>query len=255
MKNVMVANLLPKSRTNKEELVAMAQAQIENSLDLGWKPEDICLITNFDFEHAGVTAIKTNLNEHCSTGSKMFGIRWLVAQNLDNVYWAHDLDCWQDVAFEPPKFKDVGICEYSLPKYNGGSVFWRDTSKDIIEHVTRTLEETNATREEPTLNKVLKSKEYRDRVTVLNTTFNLGCSGFVKRYERAIKPIHASHFHPTNRIAWESHALNRSGLGYRSVSPRLEALLRRFWPELAYNLHPKDLKNKLRSERRRSMIL
>jgi len=255
MKNVMVANLLPHSRTGRDELITMAQAQIENSLEVGWQVEDICLITNFDFEHHGVKAMKTNLNQHCSTGSKMFGIRWLIKQNLDSVYWAHDLDCWQGVWFDVPDFKDVGIAEYSQPKFNGGSVFWRPEADDIIEHVADILIDQKAAKEEPTLNKVLKSDPFKERVTVLNSTYNLGCSGFVKRYNRANKPICVSHFHPTNRIAWETHCLYRNGGGMKSVSPRLEALIRRFWPKIATKLAPNDPKNKLRSERRKALLI
>ena len=251
----MVANLIPGSRTGKEELLRMTQAQIENSIDLGWPVKDICLITNFDFDYLSVYALKADLNTHCSTGSKMFGIQWLMDKVQDDVYWVHDLDCWQGVWFDPPEFKDAGIAEYSQPKFNGGSVFWRPTARDIIDHVIGILVDQHAAKEEPTLNKVLKSETYRDRVTVLNSTFNLGCSGFVKRYVRAEKPICVSHFHPTNRIAWETHCLYRNGGNMKSISPRLETLIRRFWPNIATKLAPNDPKNKIRTERRKAMLI
>jgi len=74
---------------------------------------------------------------------------------------------------------------------------------------------------EPTLNRVLTSKQYRDRVTVLNNTFNVGCSGFAKRWERSLKPIRVSHFHRYNRTAWETHALDRNGLDEKGLAVEL----------------------------------
>jgi hypothetical protein len=233
MKNVMVANFTKHSKFQMEGFNTLLKAQIENSLELNWNPEDIFLISNFDFEHQGIKSRNANLNKHCLTGSKMFGVQWLMQQSSDDVYWAHDLDCWQGVEFQCPDFKDVGISEYSLPKFNGGSVFWRNSARDIVDKVVEMIVNEKSTKEEPILNKVLKDKKYKHRVTVLNTTYNVGCSGFVKRYERAIKPIHVSHFHPTNRIAWETHALDRNHLGEKSISDRLEKLIRKFWPSIA----------------------
>ena len=57
----------------------------------------------------------------------------------------------------------------------------------------------------------------------------MGCSGFVKRYERAEKPIKVLHFHPTNRIAWETHALDRNQIGEIPISSQLENLLRKHY--------------------------
>jgi hypothetical protein len=233
MKNVMVVNLNKKSKINKEYLLTNIKAQIENCLEVDWKPEDICIVSNFDFEYKGVKAMKASLNKHCLTGSKMFGLQWLMEQDVSDVYWAHDLDCWQQVPFECPDFKDVGIAEYSTPRYNGGSVFWRNTAKDIVATVVDAIVKEKSEKEEPILNRILKSDKYKKRVVVLNSTYNLGCSGFVKRYTRAIKPIHVSHFHPTNRIAWETHALDRNSLGCKSISDRLEKLIRTFYPHVA----------------------
>jgi hypothetical protein len=233
MKNVMIANLNKKSKFKMEDLLVNLKAQLENSFELNWKPEDICLVANFDFEYQGVKTMQCDLNRFCLTGSKLFGLQWLMQQKVDTVYWTHDLDCWQGVEFQCPDFKDIGICEYSSPRYNGGSVFWRDTGADIVDVLIQTITEENSKKEEPILNRLLKQKEYDSRVTVLNSTFNVGCSGFVKRYERAIKPIHVSHFHPTNRIAWDTHALDRNRLGSKSICARLEKLIRRFYPNLA----------------------
>ena len=51
------------------------------------------------------------------------------------------------------------------------------------------------------------------RVTVINNTYNVGCSGFKERYASSNKPIRVCHFHPTNRIAWDTFARDRNRLG------------------------------------------
>ena len=239
MKNFMVANLT-KGRYKEENINILLNAQIENSLELGWKTEDIILLANFDYEFMNVKSISTKLNKRCHTGSKMFGMKWLFDNNkVNDVIWTHDLDAWQNVSFECPEFKDAGIACYSNSKFNGGSIFWKNSSKDIVEKIINEIEKNKENKEEPTLNRILKSKEYQKRVTVLNNTFNVGCSGYAKRWNRSIKPIHVCHFHPYNHTAWETHALDRNGLDEKGISNRLENLLRKYYPYLATELSEK----------------
>ena len=235
MKNFMVANMVGKDAEFRGDKVdTLLKAQIENSIELGWQPEDIVLLASFDYEFMGVKAIKADLNEFCWTGSKLFGLKWWFDNNgTEDVLWAHDLDCWQNVRFDCPEFEtDVGGVQYSNPKWQGGSIFWKSSSKDIVEEIVRRLVENKEVKEEPMLNKVFKSKEYGSRVTCLDSTYNVGCSGFAPRYTRSIKPIRVCHFHPNNRIAWELHALDTKELGERAITVRLERLLRRRYENL-----------------------
>jgi len=223
------------NRYTKDAMTTLLKAQIENSIQIGWEAENLCIISNFDFEFMGVKSIKAELNKHCWTGSKMFALQWFMNNvEMDNgVIWSADTDIWQNVSFDEPDFKDVGITTYSSPKFNGGSVFWRESAKDIVDRIVGILEKGEE-KEEPTINNLLK-KEFSDRVTVLNTTYNVGCSGFFPRIYKAEKPIKVCHLNPQNRIAWETHRLDRNGLAEifpecaRSVSPRLENLLRKYF--------------------------
>lgn len=236
MKILLAANLT-KGRYKAENIHTLLNAQIENSIALGWKPQDIILLSNFDYEFMFVKSINISLNTTCLTGSKMFGMKYIFDNNMaDDVIWAHDLDAWQNVPFYCPEFLEVGIACYSNAKYNGGSIFWRKSAKDIVDKIVSEIEGNKENKEEPTLNRVLQSREYRDRVTCLNNTFNVGCSGYVKRWERSIKPIRVCHFHPYNHTAWETHALDRNGLDCKGISERLERLLRKYYPELAREL-------------------
>lgn len=234
VKNLIVANELPGSRCPRSELERMLRAQIENSLELGWKPDDLWIVANFEFEWCGVQAFTTTLNAHCLTGSKMFALEWLFqAGMVRDVVWSHDLDCWQNEWFAVPVFMDVGACHYSRPKFNGGSVFWKPAARDLVATITIQLQAPGVEKEEPILQKVFTERPYRSRITVLNSTFNVGCSGFVERLLRAEQPIRVCHLHPNNRVAWETHVLDRNGLGQSSMGLRLESLLRRHYPGLA----------------------
>ena len=233
MKLLMVANHRKDKRYPKDRLKTLLKAQIQNSLELGWLPSQIVIFTNFGFSHKGVDAFCESLNDFCLTGSKMFAVQLAMRWMWPDTIWAHDLDCWQNVEFEEPKFPgDVGIARYSTEKYNGGSVFWKPKSRDIVDNIVNTLKKTGEAIEEPTLNKMLRSKKFKERVSVIDNGFNVGCSGFKIRYERAEKPIRVGHFHPYNRLAWETFALNRHNLPGRIITERLEKVIRYFFPGL-----------------------
>jgi len=233
MKNLLVANFQPPADSGNDKKKGMdinglklfINAQIDNSLHLGWDPKDIILVTNFMHHYNGINAFVTNLNSSCLTGSKMFTIKWLYENNIiDDTIWAHDLDAWQNDPFYEPEFKDVGVSTYSRPKFNGGSIFIKPSALDIINEIINNIITNNEDREEPTINEILKSNKYKDRVTVLNNTYNVGCSGYKERYERSSKPIKVCHFNPLNRLAWWTFVGDRHKLG-QAASDRLASLL------------------------------
>tara|TARA_Y100000310_G_C20663381_1_gene806052 strand:+ start:1321 stop:2103 length:783 start_codon:yes stop_codon:yes gene_type:complete len=259
MKNLMVANISTKSkkRNSEENLRTMLKAQIENSLELGWNTSDIIMITNFPFEFQECKNIQTDLNDFCLTGSKMFAIKYVFEQlNIDDVIWAKDLDAWQNCWFDCPEFKDAGAACYSKPKFNGGSVFWRPSSLDIINKIIESIQAEKAKREEPILNRVFKSEEFKDRITTLNYTYNVGCSGYYERYTKGDKPIKVCHFHPTNNIAWETHALDRNGIGEKGITSRLEKLIRKYYPGVSKEISKEGKKRSIekREERKKRGI-
>lgn len=189
----------------------------------------------------------------------MFGLKWYTTKVLNKsndtfVVWSHDLDAWQNAPFEEPEIKDIGIARYSNDKFNGGSVFWKiPSSADIIQKVTQVIIDDKAAKEEPTLNKILKN-EFKERITVIDNTFNVGCSGYVVRLSRSKKPLKVCHFHPYNRIAWETHALDRNQINEIGVTIRLERLLRKYYPELATQLNMTEDDKKLKQEKFKDYI-
>lgn len=227
MKNLVVANLQPDGKTGEAALRRYVDAQIENSLALGWKQEDLVVVTNMDCDQQ-VTVIRAELNQSCLTGSKMFALDQLFALGLiagGEVWWAHDLDAWQNYWFEPPTFADIALAEYSTPRFNGGSVFLRSSARDLIETITTNIRETRAQKEEPAINRVLRAPQNFPRVTTLNSTYNVGCSAYAVRHQRSEKPILVSHFNPAKRGAWRTHVLGDAHVAEGSVCARLHQLL------------------------------
>lgn len=245
MLNFMVANFVSnKNFDSKKRLLQILRAQIDNSLDLKWSIDDIVVMSNFEFEYRGIKTTVSKLNETCATGSKMFGLRaFLSMVDYEGTIWSHDLDVWENVKIDEPKLKDIGIAQYSNGKYNGGSLFWKvPESNDIIAKICSDIEAGNLDREEPTLNTVLKSKEFKSRVAVVNNTYNVGCSGYVVRFTKSEKPLRVIHHHPDNRIAWETHALDRNNLGEVGITIRLERIIRSHYPNLAYKVTSKKMR-------------
>jgi len=231
MKNCLTANVTKSSRYKLDKIKVLLDAQILNSLDVGWLPEDIILTTNFDYDLYGVKARRIEFNPLCPTASKMYGVRHALKE-CDSL-WAHDLDAWQNIWFDLPDMEDVAGATYDNRKYNGGSIFWKKSAIDLVDEIIDMLESEEATYEENVLNRVFKNKKNKDRVTKLNFTYNVGCSNYRQRWGDSDKidgQIKVAHFHPYNRIAWETHALDRCHLGVKGISDRLEALLRAHYP-------------------------
>ena len=117
MKNVLIYNIVnSKERYPKDTLVRTLQAQIDNSLELGWKVEDIVIGTNFEFEYMGVKAHQ--LDNVCGYNpfvNKWYGMLELMETGaLQDDFWFHDQDNWQVEEFTFPQFEGDGITPYVL---------------------------------------------------------------------------------------------------------------------------------------------
>ncbi len=231
MKNLIVANCQEGGKTSEPALRRYVDTQIENSLALGWQAADLVVVTNLALDQP-VTVVRATLNEFCLTGSKMFALEQLFGLGMiegDEVWWAHDLDAWQNYWFEPPAFGDIALAEYSRPTFNGGSVLLRSAARDLVTTIAERIRVERDRKEEPSINRVLRSKTHASRVTTLNSTYNVGCSAYAVRHRRSHKPILVSHFNPAKNGSWRAHVFGNADVSEGSVSPRLlDLLVRRF---------------------------
>jgi len=234
MKNLLI--YVNPSKTFHEEAAISVKVQIDNSLDLGWKKEDLVLATNFDYEYNGVKSILVSDSNYClhnPHSTKTNVILELFDRGLigDDLYWVHDLDVYQlEVMDVDMGMADMALTDYGrMPRVNCGSIFFKKGARDIygwmkeIMYRFKTDEEnalmalmtnniywTNTPsrnirgRMEP-LN-MLGTEHVGERVKKLNITYNLIAYNLTSCYAMADKPLKVAHFHILDRQDAQSKA-------------------------------------------------
>jgi len=150
--------------------------QIENSLMLGWDKADIVMITNFEFEYMGVKShVVSDICRWSAFANKMVVINEMIRTGVINDnFWLHDCDAYQLVPFVFPKEgKDVNFVRHApgREKPQGGSVFYREESFDIIDVLSRAIMLFKPTKEE----------------SFFPNFYHLGCKQvFVQKYDSII---------------------------------------------------------------------
>ena len=226
MLNVMVLNIQPKWEKSLRWLMKEVEAQIENSMAMGWSKEKLLIVTNHPFEHEGATILLRDLNDFCPTGSKTFGAEILFKEGLiTETTWLHDTDCWQTMLFDPPEFLDAGAVRY-IGRFNGGSIFLKPSAVDIVIETADKIRETQSRKEEPCIRKVWG--QHKDRITRLNSTWNVGSNKFERRRREAEKPIRVVHLHPDKK---------RMRRKFMPVIPgtNLKEIFMKHWPEAGWS--------------------
>src|SRR3990172_1124653 len=86
----------------------LTKIQIDNSLELGWKVEDIVLVTDFEWEYRGVKALVLKGNFDALDGNRSSKIP-VINRLFDmgkvrdgDTYWFHDHDAFQLEPMEQP---------------------------------------------------------------------------------------------------------------------------------------------------------
>jgi hypothetical protein len=188
-----------------EETSVMINLQIDNSLELGWKTEDIYLYLNFDYEYNGVKAVI--VDDFCipwgKESNKILVIDHLLKNNLleKGLYWYHDFDVYQNAIITEEELEmdgyDLGLTSYIYKKeWNCGSFFFRETAGDIFALWAKRMFDRERPRvDEKTLFKLIDQgliTGYKE----LNATYNIVKRDVAYICSKARKPYRALHFHP-----------------------------------------------------------
>ena len=137
MKNVVIFQDFVRANTyghnwHTEELFNYFRAQIDNSLRWGWKPEDIVVCTNLDFEYKGANIVRLeNICQYNKYFNKQYGILELLEKEIiTENFWFHDFDDWQTSEMIFPDFDgDIGMGKYiNAQQWNTGSIFVKPSS-------------------------------------------------------------------------------------------------------------------------------
>ena len=224
MKNLLIY-IHPRKSFDKETDL-FAKIQIDNSLNLGWKKEDILIVTNFPYEYNGVKALivdDDNYCAHCPTATKINVIAEFFKHGVidkEELYWAHDFDAHQSIVITETELDldngTIGVTDYGrMPKWNMGSIFFRGNSQDIFGWIKNIMYEHESTDERAlwaltgndtvsirgNLIKALTPidipgiENINDRVKKMNISYNFLMFNVRSCYPIAIKPIRVGHFH------------------------------------------------------------
>jgi len=195
----------PEKQFNKESKT-LVKVQIDNKLELGWKKEDIMLITNFNYEYRGIEALVVEdeiFCEYSPISTKINAIVNLFERGLieDELYWAHDFDAFQLVEMPESEIElgdaDMGVCPFARkPKFAGGSVFFKKGAKDMFERIKKVMYEHKAVDENALTYITDEDAEFKKRIKIMNISYNFLPYNISSCYEVAVKPIRVAHFHP-----------------------------------------------------------
>ena len=202
MKNLLTY-ISPDKEFNKEHKMAV-KIQIDNSLRLGWKRDDIMLVTNFPYEYNGVKSLiieDAHYCEHFFPSTKIYVIAALFEKDLigDDIYWYHDFDCFQLNPLTDPKLgeADLGLTQYGrVTRLCSASMFFKKSAKDLFIGLKKTIVERQCG-EEARIMDLNNSEVTGHRVKRMNLTIALHKWNLWHCYLRATKPIQAVHFHLT----------------------------------------------------------
>ena len=231
MKNLM-SYVNPEKHFDEEGGVVV-KVQIDNSLDLGWKREDLVLVTNFEFEYNGVKSIVVSDENYCNfcpQASKILTILDLFDKGIieKELYWFHDLDAFQlevinesDIDIDEA---DVAMTDYGrMMRWTTGSMFFKNTARDIFGWVKDITYKYKTDEERAfmiltgegthlvtpgcwggfvngyTTSDIPEIGNINVRIKKINITYNFQTFNLRSCYSIAIKPIRVAHFHPFPR--------------------------------------------------------
>jgi len=216
-----------------KEREILARVQIDNSLNLGWKPDDIILVTNFTYEYNGIKSLlveDSNWYAERPRSIKTAIIPYLFDEGIieDNeTYWNHDFDAYQmnpfDLILEDNK---LGLTDYGWrPRWCLGSYFFKSDTADLFRKAKDIIYQ-NIEDERAFLN-LCRDPALAARCLRLNITYNFGMRQVEANYERAEKPIKVVHFHPWYPLVptLDIFIHGKNGLGRPIINERLKGIL------------------------------
>lgn len=190
------------------ECGTMIKVHIDNNYSLGYKKEDLLLVTNWDYEYNGVKSIVVGGEHFCAVRPR--SIKTIILPALydagilkeGTIYWDHDFDAYQLNTIEDSELGlegfDLGLTDYGWkPRWCLGSSFVKKGSKDIFQKVKELVVQN--VEDEAAMVSLTRNPDINKRCKRLNITYNLGMRNVEINYNNATKPLKVLHFHPVYR--------------------------------------------------------
>lgn len=197
----------------KDETETLLKIQIDNSLELGWKPEDIMVVMNFPWEYNGVKAIEVGDENYCDfapTASKINVICTLFDMGLigDELYWFHDNDAFQVGELDIDVNDEIALTDYGIARghtdiskrWSTGVLFFRRGARDTFKLIQHGVNNSYRKNEEIALLAMTRCNyaHINDKIRKIDITYNFASRArkLPEQYEVALKPLRVIHFHP-----------------------------------------------------------
>jgi len=256
MKNLLLWIHPKKTFWDKYErnLPALVKIQIDNSLDLGWKREDIVLVTNFPYEYNGIKARVIEDSYYCEHWGKSSKIPVIIKLLKDGtvkpgeLWWFHDFDAFQVHPITEEElelgYAVVGFTDYGwFKKWNTGSIFFKKNSIKVFEWLRNELQKLQIDEERALESLTKRNYQYiNSYYKRLNITYNFPCGLNGQRRlhitePMATKPIKILHFHPEysysyNKINLLNGICGDNELKINFVGDRLLKIFKKHLPHL-----------------------
>lgn len=189
----------------------LVKVQVENSLQLGWKPKNIQLYTNFEYKY-GIIKAKVlpdvDFFDKKPQASKINAIIKLFDKGLikkNELYWFHDFDAFQLHPINESEINIaencIGVTDYGrVAKWSTGIIYFKSGSKDIFKKIRKVMYDQNIDEEQALGFLTHSNDNIKKRVIKINKSFNFTPYNLKSCYRLAIKPIRVVHFHPHGPI-------------------------------------------------------
>lgn len=211
MKNILIYTG-PRKVFN-EEHTRLARIQIDNSFDLGWKKEDILLVTDFPYEYNGVKSLEVPDGLYYDfdyNANKSIVLVYLLQQDIIKprmLYWCHDFDAYENYRIKEEELGleqyDLGLAHYTYkPEWQFGSLFLKSSVQDILERLDEAIRKRprSSRNNEKKLTMLIKGDKIdNSRYKRLNSTYNFMKKYMSIVYPEAEKPLKVLHFLPSNK--------------------------------------------------------
>ena len=228
----------------RAQIERLARVQIDNSLELGWHPDDIYLLTNFPYTYNGVSSrVIPNLYFDVDpVSSKVRVLAHLLGERFfeDDLYWVHDFDVYQHDVFSPPDVRVFAGVRYNYKRmqreWQCGSFFFRPNMeaaaffKTWYEEIMERVPHSRYVRSRPE-EKVLRYIVAEGKVhpEELNVRYNV-TPMFLLQHNNPMQaiehPIVATHFH-VNQFALEYFCEGKNPWDRPLVPTRLTRLMKK----------------------------
>ena len=183
----------------------LVKVQIDNSLGLGWRKEDIMLVTNFNYEYNGVkaTVLKdVEFFDRKPQASKINAIIELFEKEYikDELYWFHDLDAYQLQIITEEEINlvetDIALTDYGvISRWSTGIIYFKKGSLSIFKQIKHIMYKYNINEEFSLGILTRNNNDILRRIKKLNKSYNFTPPKLRYLYSKALKPLRVAHFH------------------------------------------------------------